>query len=167
MDKPRIVTLGERRFAGISVVTDNEHELSGRGKIAALWERYRQGRVQQQICNRTEENLTIALYSQYESDETGLYTYSIGSFVDSSEGQGGQLAGIVIPPATYAVFTSRKGPLAEVVVETWQAIWEWSKGGGRAFTADFEVYDERAADPSWSQVDIYIAIKERNTSPIG
>jgi predicted transcriptional regulator YdeE len=73
MDKPRIVTLGERRFAGISVVTDNEHELSGRGKIAALWERYRQGRVQQQICNRTEENLTIALYSQYESDETGLY----------------------------------------------------------------------------------------------
>ncbi|MFM1651021.1 GyrI-like domain-containing protein [Brevibacillus sp. B_LB10_24] len=165
MDKPRIVTLGERKFAGISVETDNEREMSGRGKIVSLWEQYRQEQVQQQICNRTDGNQTIALYSQYESDETGLYTYSIGSFVDSLEGRENQLAGIVIPPAAYAVFTSRKGPLAEVVLETWQVIWEWSKGGvQRAFTADFEVYDERAADPSLAQVDIFIALKDRVTS---
>ena len=44
---------------------------------------------------------------------------------------------LTIPAATYAVFTTRKGPVAEVVCEAWEYIWKWSKGNKRAFTIDF------------------------------
>ena len=43
---------------------------------------------------------------------------------------------LTIPAATYAVFTTRKGPVAEVVCEAWEYIWKWSKGNKRAFTID-------------------------------
>ncbi len=59
----------------------------------------------------------------------------------------------------YAVFTSERGPVAKVVVETWKRIWSYYESpanGQRAYRADFEVYDQRAADPSNAQVDIYI-----------
>ena len=64
---------------------------------------------------------------------------------------------LTIPAATYAVFT-RKGPVAEVVCEAWEYIWQWSKENKRAFTTDFELYDERALDPNHAQLDIYIAL---------
>ena len=65
---------------------------------------------------------------------------------------------LTIPAATYAVFTTRKGPIAEVVCEAWEYIWKWSKENKRAFTIDFELYDERALDPTNVQLDIYIAL---------
>ncbi len=51
---------------------------------------------------------------------------------------------LTIPAATYAVFTTRKGPVAEVVCEAWEYIWKWSKENKRAFTIDFELYDEKS-----------------------
>jgi predicted transcriptional regulator YdeE len=48
-----------------------------------------------------------------------------------------------VPEAKYIVFTTRKGPVQEVVIEAWQEIWEWSKTHDRAFLTDFEVCDER------------------------
>ncbi|MGV2537844.1 GyrI-like domain-containing protein, partial [Bacillus thuringiensis] len=56
------------------------------------------------------------------------------------------------------VFTTRKVPVAEVVREAWEYIWQWSKENKRAFTIDFELYDERALDPNHAQLDIYIAL---------
>jgi len=49
-----------------------------------------------------------------------------------------------------------------VVPETWSRIWAVPKsapGGNRAYQADFEVYDQRAADPQNAQVHIYVGIK--------
>ena len=67
-----------------------------------------------------------------------------------------------VPAGRYAVFTSDKGPVQKVVVAAWQRIWSAPKnelGGDRAYRADFEVYDERAANPGDAQADIYIGIK--------
>ncbi|MBL3200069.1 AraC family transcriptional regulator, partial [Klebsiella pneumoniae] len=44
------------------------------------------------------------------------------------------------------------------VCEAWEYIWQWSKENKRAFTTDFELYDERALDPNHAQLDIYIAL---------
>lgn len=67
----------------------------------------------------------------------------------------------VIPAATYAVFTTAKGPISEVVPEAWAYIWEWFKNSEmkRAYTGDFERYDARSMDPANAEVDLYISIK--------
>jgi predicted transcriptional regulator YdeE len=47
-------------------------------------------------------------------------------------------------------------------MNAWQQIWKMSSddfGGDRAYIADFEVYDQRARDPSNTSLDIYIGIK--------
>ena len=67
-----------------------------------------------------------------------------------------------VPAGRYAVFTSEKGPVEKIMVETWQRIWSVAKsapGGDRAFQTDFEVYDQRAANPRDAQVDVYVGIR--------
>ncbi len=66
-----------------------------------------------------------------------------------------------IPAAKYLVFTSEKGSMPDIVIKAWQDIWAWfaSSEIERAYTGDFESYDERCANPQEAQVDIYIAIK--------
>jgi predicted transcriptional regulator YdeE len=51
----------------------------------------------------------------------------------------------------------------KVLVETWQQIWSTptsALGGDRTFQADFEIYDERAADPTSAQVEVHVGIRE-------
>jgi len=62
-----------------------------------------------------------------------------------------------VPAGRYAVFTSERGPVQKVVIETWQRI--WSELPSRSFVADFEVYDRRAVDPANAVVEIYLGVK--------
>ena len=67
-----------------------------------------------------------------------------------------------VPAGRYAVFASDRGPVAKVVVETWKQVWSYYQlpaNGQRAYRADFELYDQRAADPDNAQVDIYIGVQ--------
>jgi predicted transcriptional regulator YdeE len=61
----------------------------------------------------------------------------------------------------YAVFTTDKGPLAEILPAAWQKIFKLEDEGKlkRTYQTDFEVYDERAQDPQNAQVDIYIGVR--------
>ncbi len=108
--------------------------------------------------SKSTSERNIRFHSNYESDETGTYTFTIGMPVSSLEDVPETMTTLIIPAATYAVFTTRKGPVAEVVCEAWEYIWKWSKENKRAFTIDFELYDERALDPTNVQLDIYIAL---------
>jgi len=44
-----------------------------------------------------------------------------------------------------------------VVIAEWQRI--WASGLERSYTADFEVYGQKAQDPSNAEVDFLVAIK--------
>ncbi|PFA19638.1 AraC family transcriptional regulator [Bacillus cereus] len=157
MNQPKIVTKEAFQAIGISITTNNAVETSAEGKIPHLWNHYYQEQIINQIPNKNTQT-TLALYSDYESDETGTYRYTIGMPVSSLESVPENMKSLTIPTQTYAVFTTRKGPISEIVYETWQDIWNWSKENKRAFTIDFELYDERAIDPNNAQVDIYIAL---------
>ena len=136
---------------GISITTTNEKEASTEGKIPGLWNRYFQEQMMHHIPNQQAKE-TFAFYSNYESDETGTYTFTIGMPVSSLEDVPETMTTLIIPAATYAVFRTRKGPVAEVVCEAWEYIWKWSKENKRTFTIDFELYDERATDPNNAQL---------------
>lgn len=84
----------------------------------------------------------------------------MGHEVDPHEALPEELNSVELPPATYAVFTSRKGPMGEVLSEAWGAVWAWNNQGMRTFTGDFELYDERSLDPEHVQVDLYIAVRQ-------
>ncbi|TYP79124.1 GyrI-like domain-containing protein [Paenibacillus methanolicus] len=157
------VTIGQAiakegfKMSGTSARTTNAAEMSGNGVIGAQWGQFFGNQVMEKIANRKNDTI-LAVYTDYESDETGAYTYVLGAEI-AEAGQDKELRTIAIPDQKYVVFTTRKGPVPEVVVEAWQEIWSWSKHNERAFVADFEVYDGRASDPANSQVDIYISIK--------
>ncbi|PEA53710.1 AraC family transcriptional regulator [Bacillus pseudomycoides] len=158
MMQPKIVKKESFQAVGISITTNNELEMSSGGKIPHLWSQYFQEQISNHIPNKTTQTETLALYSNYESDETGFYTFAIGVPVSTVIDTPENMTSFTIPATTYAVFTTRRGPLSEIIVEAWQEIWNWSKENKRAFTTDFELYDERAFDPNDAQVDIYIAL---------
>ncbi|WP_144486286.1 GyrI-like domain-containing protein [Bacillus pumilus] len=145
-----IVTLEKKWIKGLSVRTTNEMEQTKERKIAPLWQQF----FTQQLNGGQAP--VIGLYSGYEKDEHGSYLFTAGQFVDQ------QLEpAIEIPASTYAKFRTRKGPIEEVVLETWQQIWTWDERHYRTYSGDFEWYDERSIDPKEAQIDIYIAIDEK------
>jgi predicted transcriptional regulator YdeE len=106
--------------------------------------------------------VTLSVYTEYDSNEHGDYTYFIGEEVSSFENTPPALQKLTIPAAQYQKFTTSSGKMPEVVINAWQQIWKMSANdfaGNRAYIADFEVYDHRAIDPMNASLDIYIGIK--------
>jgi predicted transcriptional regulator YdeE len=163
MDGPRFVDKGAFQVIGIETRTRNADEAdSATARICGLWERFFRENVRAKIPHQVGGNAILAVYSDYESDEKGSYSLTIGCEVSSRDEVPEGLTGRTILASKYAVFTTEKGALPEIVIDAWQAIWGMDRdrlGGERRFSGDFEVYDKRTLDPSQAQVDIYIAIK--------
>ncbi|MBD3858495.1 AraC family transcriptional regulator [Bacillus sp. 28A-2] len=145
-----IVTLQKQWIKGLSIRTTNEMERTKERKIAPLWEQF----FAQQLHGGQAP--VIGLYSDYEKDENGSYLFTAGQLVNQHTEQA-----IEIPASAYARFRTRKGPIEEVVLETWQQIWKWDQRHFRTYTGDFEWYDERSIDPKEAQIDIYITVDEK------
>lgn len=161
MQPARIVQKEEMHMVGIAARTSNAREMTGDGQIPQLWERFWQESLHQRIPGKLEPNTLYGCYTDYENGAAGEYTMLIGCRAESLNEIPDGMVSITIPAAKYAVFTSVRGPMAQVVVDAWQAIWKWSSASEveRTFSGDFELYDERSANPEDAQVDIYIAIK--------
>jgi predicted transcriptional regulator YdeE len=158
---PKIVEQAAFTVIGISARTTNANEMSGKGVIGRQWARFTKEDLLGKIPNKADSNV-LAVYTDYESDANGAYTFLLGAKVNSAENVPAGMVAKRIPAGRYAVFTSEKGVLAKVVPETWSHIWAQPKsapGGNRAYRADFELYDQRAADPQNSQVDVYVGIR--------
>jgi predicted transcriptional regulator YdeE len=155
----KMVELDAFTIIGIAERTTNALEMTEQAKIPALWGRFYQEAVMEHIPGK-KANVTYGCYSDYENGADGAYTITLGAKVALDSVPDGMNA-VTLPQARYAVFTSRKGPITEIVPELWQAIWAWSETSElvRTFTGDFELYDERCANPEEAQVDIYIAVK--------
>ena len=146
---------------GISARTTNAIEMSGRGVIGKQWDRFMKDGLLGKIPERADTNI-LALYTEYESDHSGAYTFILGAKVSSAENVPPGMVLKEVPPGKYAVFTSARGPAAKVVPESWRHINSLPKsapGGDRTYQADFEVYGPSAADPQHAQVEIYVGIR--------
>jgi predicted transcriptional regulator YdeE len=157
----RIVQEPGFTLVGISARTTNAQEMSGQGVIGKQWGRFIKDGLLGAIPHRADSNI-VALYTDYESDHNGAYTFVLGAKVNSAANIPSGMVVKKIPPGKYAVFTTARGPAAKVVPECWQQINSLPKsapGGDRTYRADFEVYGSRAADPQHAQVDIYIGVR--------
>lgn len=153
----------EIKLVGLAVRTNNKNEMNPQtSKIGELASRFWSQNIAGQIPNRKNPGVTLSVYTKYDSNEHGDYTYFIGEEVDLFENVSEDLQRLTIPEARYQKFTTPAGKMPEVVINAWQEIWKMSAndfGGERAYIADFEVYDQRASDPANTSLDIYIGIK--------
>jgi predicted transcriptional regulator YdeE len=158
---PKTTTEKGFMVVGVSARTSNAKEASGEGVIGKQWDRFMKEGLLGKIPDKVDSEIVV-VYSDYESDANGPYDYTIGAKVNSISKIPPRMVAKKVPAGRYAVFTSEKGFVGKVVPETWSRIWDVPKsvmGGDRAYQADFEIYDQRAADREHAQVDIYVGIK--------
>jgi predicted transcriptional regulator YdeE len=155
--------LKEIKLVGIKTRTNNEQERNWmEGKIFPCVQKYFHQQLANNIPNRVKPGTTLCIYTEYESDHTGPYTYFIGEQVSSIENISSEFETLIIPEQQYAKFTPPPGQMPHVLRDAWEKIWKMGPkdfGGERGYLADFEVYDERATDHNNLILDIYIGIK--------
>ena len=146
------------QVGGVAARTSNARETTPDGVIPKLWIGAMEFREE---APRSLDSAMSALYTEYESDEHGPYTFVLGAKADPAWEIPDGLVLKTVPAGRYAVFTSARGPVQKVVVETWQRIWRElpSTKNLRSYVADFEVHDQRASDPANAVVDIYAGVK--------
>ncbi|WP_336963030.1 GyrI-like domain-containing protein [Chryseobacterium contaminans] len=142
------------KVIGIAVRTTNENEQAAKD-IPVLWEKFMQENVLENIPNKID-NTIYSIYTEYEKDHTKPYTTLLGCKVENLDHIPEGMIGKSFEGGDYVKFTA-KGNLAEgLVINEWFKIWNMDLG--RTFTADFEMYGEKAQNPSDAEVDILIAV---------
>ena len=162
--KQNSIILPEIKLVGISFVTNLAMEMNpATAKIGILVQTYFNEEVFKKISNRKKPGVTHCVYTNYESDFTGSYTFFIGEEVESVDLLSERLQTITIPAQRYAKFTTEPGVMPAVCIGAWQKIWTMTPeelGGARAYKADFEIYDLRAADHKNTVLDLYIGLQD-------
>ena len=153
----------EKKIVGIKTRTNNRLEANSlEGKIFPVVKQYFHQNVAANIPNRMDPGTTFCIYTDYESDYLGDYTYFIGEEVTSFDGIPDDLETLIIPPQKYIKLTNGPGSMPDVVRKPWQQIWQMTPGelgGIRSYITDFEIYDERSRDHQNIVLDIYIGIQ--------
>jgi predicted transcriptional regulator YdeE len=161
--KKALLQRPEIKIVGLSLRTNNQKEMDPiTNTIGQLVHTYLSAQIAGQIPNRKNPGVTLSVFTEYDSNEHGDYTYIIGEEVEHFGNVPTLFKQLTIPASKYQRFTTKPGQMPQVVVQAWQQIWQMSAadlGGQRAYQADFEVYDERALDPARTTLDIYIGIK--------
>ncbi|PWN67544.1 GyrI-like domain-containing protein [Chryseobacterium oncorhynchi] len=143
------------KVIGIAVRTTNENNQAAKD-IPVLWEQLMKENIVENIPNKID-NAVYSIYTDYEKDHTKPYTTILGCKVASLDHIPEGMVGKSFDGGDYVKFTP-KGNLAEnLVINEWIKIWNMDLG--RIFTADFEIYGEKAMNPADAEVDILIAVQ--------
>ena len=150
------VNIKDFKVIGISVRTTNENGQSTKD-IGELWNKFITEGILDKIPNKLD-NTIYSIYTEYEGDYTKPYTSILGCKVSTFDTVPNGMITKTINGGNYTKFIS-KGDLTKgsVFVE-WSKIWEMDLD--RKYTSDFEVYGEKAQNPTDAEVGIYVAIKD-------
>lgn len=138
---PMFRTVSPFHVTGIRIRTCNRDESDpARARIPALWERFFAERVSEQVMNTVPDASIFAVYADYESDATGLYSVTAG--VATLAPNGDAFASVCVQGGPYLVFENQ-GPMPQAVIDTWSRIWAFFEDHPehtRRFSTDFEEY---------------------------
>jgi predicted transcriptional regulator YdeE len=143
-----------RTVIGIARHTTNVDGRSMKDMMAA-WAEFLQTNASAKIKSRTVPPTMYAVYSDYESDWRGEYSYLIGCGVTRAGTVPEDMEVRKIPAQTYAVFNA-KGQMPDEVIAIWSMV--WLSDLPRIYTFDFEAYDSRFARPKAKEVDVCVAV---------
>jgi predicted transcriptional regulator YdeE len=148
-------TIQKFSVIGISVRTTNENGQASQD-IPALWNKFMTEGVAEQIPNKVDNSI-YCIYTEYEKDHTKPYTTILGCKVENLDTIPNGMVGKAFDEATYTKHIAKGNILQGMVFGEWTKI--WNSDLDRTFTADFEVYGEKAQNPENAEVDIFVAVK--------
>jgi len=140
---------------GIAIRTSNQNNQAAKD-IPELWARFFENDIMNRIPNKVSNEL-YCVYTEYERDHTLPYTTLLGCKVAHLDDLPEDMDGIRIEESLYHHVEAEGNLAAGIVYDTWLNIWE--AGLPRAFSADFEIYGEKAQNPEQAKVDIFIALQ--------
>ena len=149
------VTISPFHVIGISVRTTNQNGQAAKD-IALLWDQFLQENILELIPGKVD-NTIYSIYTDYESDHTRPYTTIIGCKVHQLDVIPEGLTGKSFNGGKYIKLSSRGDLTKNLIANQWYQIWEMDLE--RVFTADFEVFGEKARDPHNAEIDFLIAVK--------
>ena len=147
--------LAQFYLIGISVRTSNENG-QAMTDIPALWNKFMSENWIEKIPNKKSFDI-YSVYTDYESDHTKPYTTLLACQVSSLDSIPEGLVGKTISAATYQKITAKGNIMEGLIYNEWIKI--WNSDYKRTYSADFEIYGEKAKDFSNAEVDIYLAVK--------
>lgn len=150
------VKLAAFNIIGIAVRTTNENGKAAKD-IPALWQQFMSENVLSKIPNKID-NTIYSLYTNYESDHTQPYTTIIGCKVENIDAVPEGMVGQSFDGGNYLKMIVRGNLAEDLIINQWLKIWEMSDLD-RVYTADFDVFGEKAQNPSDAEIDIFVAIK--------
>ncbi|MDO3413193.1 AraC family transcriptional regulator [Saccharibacillus sp. CPCC 101409] len=169
MMRPTFVTKPEIKLAGYALKT----KMNGENftEIPAFWNQY----IEENRNRTLHEQLNPVSHAEYGAcvmlpDEPEHFLYVIGVEVDSFDDLPEGLDTAVIPPSTYAVFTSNPADRADGAFSrsiqgmTRYVYGEWFPTSGYAYAkggVDFELYDERSDGDTGLQMDLYVPVEKK------
>ena len=128
--------------------------------MMATWTDFLHQNATAKIKNRALPPTMYAVYSDYERDWRGEYSYLIGWGVTRAGNVPEGMETRTIPAQTYAVFRAH-GQMPDEVLAVWSQV--WLSDLPRTYTFDFEVYDKRFTNPDQKEVDICVAVDPEKT----
>jgi predicted transcriptional regulator YdeE len=141
---------------GISTRTTNENGQATK-EIAELWGRFMSENIISKIPNKVE-NVVYSLYTDYKGDHTQPYTAILGCKVEKLDAIPNGMVGKSFDGGNY-VKTTTKGDLMQgLIVNHWSKLFDMELN--RTFVADFEIYGEKAQNPSDAEVDFYVGVNK-------
>ncbi|MFN8770284.1 MAG: GyrI-like domain-containing protein [Neisseriaceae bacterium] len=140
---------------GISVRTNNNDPQKLTQEMQGLWGKFMSENLLSQIPNKLNNSI-YCVYTDYAGDYTGDYTAILGCQVSDLNEIPEGLLGRNFNGGDYNKYTAKGNLNNGIVYNEWKQI--WNSGIARSYTADFEVYSEKAYDPINAEVDIFIAI---------
>jgi AraC family transcriptional regulator len=164
--EPQIITIEPFKWIGYQLKTTAISNQSFTD-IPQFIGDYFKNNLGEKIPNKINPNRRLNILSDFEKQRHVSFTYLIGFETDI---QGKSPANMVVrsfDKQEFAVFTTPKVPLAEfssAIQNTWRFIFqEWFPRNNleHAGTYEIEVYDERCADKSAMEMDIYIPVISR------
>ena len=107
------------------------------------------------IPNKIDHSI-YSIYTNYQGDHTKPYDTILGCKVSSLDEIPKGMVGHAFDGGIYGKFISKGDLTKGAVFGTWAEINQQKLD--RTFTADFELYGEKAQDPTNAEVGVYVGI---------
>lgn len=125
--------------------------------IPLSWQQFMNENILSKIPNKID-NTVYSLYTNYESDDMHPYTTIIGCKVENIDAVAEGMVGQAFDGGNYLKMAARGNLAEDLVINQWLKIWEMTNLE-RVYTVDFDVFGEKAQNPSDAEVDIFVGIK--------
>lgn len=143
------------QLIGIGIRTSNANGKAAQ-EIGELWSRFLNEKILEQIPNKVDDTI-YSMYTDYEGDHNQPYTAILGCKVSSVQEVPEGFISKSISGGEYVKLTAKGDLTKGLIVKQWSKIWDMNLP--RKYSADFELFGEKAQNPLDAEIEFYIAVQ--------